>query len=694
MNYLDNLNNQQKEAVLHLDGPCLVMAGAGSGKTRVLTHRIVNLINNGVYSNNILAITFTNKAANEMKERINKLIPDNRCFIGTFHAIGLRILKENLSYLNLGNHLTILDSDDVLTVIKKIMKENNIDTKSYAPSYIRNRISFIKNEMLNDSEINRFFNTDAEKVAVKIYYEYENLIHKNGSVDFDDLLTMPVKLFQNNKTILQYYQDKFEYILIDEYQDTNEVQYKFAKLLASKHHNIFVVGDVDQSIYGFRQANYKNILNFEKDYQDAKVILLEENYRSTQNILNVANSIIKNNKERKEKKLWSSIDNQNKVVYFRSYDERHEITLVVEKIKQLLAKGYRENEMAILYRTNAQSRIVEEMLLKYSLPYKVVGSYYFYARKEIKDLISYLRLIQNPNDDISLRRVINVPKRKIGPKAVENLENMAKLANSSMFEAIDSGKELEFKKIILNLQESYKDLSLSELIDKVLENTGIVSEYKNEKSLEADIKIENLMEFKSIAAFFEKNTGSVSLDDFLEEITLVSDMALHQEKDDCITLMTIHSAKGLEFKIVFLIGMEEGIFPHINSIMENNIEEERRLCYVGITRACEYLFLSNAKRRMLFGKESINPPSRFINEIDENLLDIESNIKEEKKIDKNDFYNNDEVTEQINKGDLIHHEMYGNGVVIEMNGSLITVAFKNNVGIKKLFKNHKSIKKI
>ena len=690
---LTNLNKQQKEAVMHKDGPCLVMAGAGSGKTKVLTSRIAYLIESEIPSYNILAITFTNKAAKEMKERVNKIIPDNNCFIGTFHSLGLKIIRENLEEINYKRNLSILDSDDILSLIKKIMKEENIDSKEYSPYFIRNKISFIKNEMLTKEEITKFLTSPPEKIAIKVYNKYEEILKKNNSVDFDDLLILPVKIFQRNNDILKHYQNLYKYILIDEYQDTNEVQYKFAKYLASNHQNIFVVGDADQSIYAFRNANYKNILNFEKDYKNTKVILLEENYRSTKPILDVANCVIKNNIERKEKKLWSKKEEGPKVKYIRSYDEKHEIKCVIDEAKRLHDKGISYDEMAVLYRTNAQGRIAEEMFLSSNISYKIVGSYYFYARKEIKDLICYLKLILNTDDDIALRRIINVPKRKIGPKSIENLEKEAESEKVSMFDAIKTGKELEFKNLINELKNDSEDLSLSELIDEVLEKSGLIDEYKNDNSLESDIKIENLREFKSIAVSFEEETGSVLLEDFLESIALISDMS-ERKKDiaDSITLMTLHSAKGLEFRVVFLIGLEEGIFPHINSIMENNIEEERRLMYVGITRACEYLYLTNAKRRMLYGKDCINAPSRFIKEIDNDLLEVDNeNIFEEKKLDIKEVYSKD--NNEIKCGDIINHEKYGKGVVVDDDKGMITVAFNKNIGIKKLLKNHKSIVK-
>lgn len=694
MNYLTNLNDKQREAVEHIDGPCLVIAGAGSGKTKVLTTRIANLIAQGIPSYNILAITFTNKAAHEMKERLEKLVPDNQAFVGTFHSFGVRIIRENAPLLGLDRNFSILDSDDVLSIIKKILKDNGYDTKNNPPSYIRNRISTIKNDMLTDDEINNTLRTPQDKIAIEVYYQYMDVLRKNNSVDFDDLLRLPVKLFTEHKDVLADYQEKYRYILIDEYQDTNEVQYKLSKLLARKYQNIFIVGDPDQSIYMFRGANFRNILNFEKDYKNAKVIPLEENYRSTTSILDTANSVIKNNKERKEKKLWSSKGEGSKVKYLRAYDGKHEINLVLDEIKRLLEQGYEKKNISVLYRTNAQARLVEEMFLKANVPYKVVGSYYFYSRKEIKDLICYLRLILNNNDEISLRRVINVPKRGIGPSTIQKLENVAQEKNISIFEAIESGREKEFKDLILDLTQKSEDLTLTELIDLILDETNMKAEYENDKSLENELRLDNLEEFKSITKTFEERTGSVSLADFLEEISLIADVTEHKEDEDVVTLMTIHSAKGLEFEVVFLIGMEDGIFPHQNSFCEEGgLEEERRLCYVGITRAKEKLYISNAKRRILYGKDVMNPPSRFIKEIDPDLLDVENiNMFEEEKINKEELYKNEDV--DFKEGDVIMHMQYGRGVIIEVKGDFITVAFAKNFGIKKLLKNHKSITKI
>lgn len=693
MNMLDGLNKEQKEAVLHKEGPCLVLAGAGSGKTKVLTTRIANMINDGIYSGNILAITFTNKAAKEMRDRISNMVENNYAFVGTFHSFGLRVIRENTEKLGLTSNFTIIDSDDVSSVIKKIMKELDISTKEYSVSYIRNKISFIKNKMLSESEVDKYLNSPPEKVAVKVYREYEKVLKRNNAVDFDDLLKRPVELFMQNDDILDKYQEKYRYILIDEYQDTNEVQYKLVKLLASKYRNLFVVGDVNQSIYGFRWSNYKNILNFEKDYPDSKSITLNQNYRSTNTILNAANSVIKNNVERKEVNLYSTFGDGVKIKYFRGNDEKDEVKLVIDEIKKLLDEGYDYNDFAILYRTNAQSRNVEDAILKVNWPYRVVGSYYFYKRKEIKDLLCYLRLISNHQDDVSLERVINVPKRGIGDTSINNLRSLARDNNECMFKCLSKPKEVEFKKLILELTEDAKDLDLTELIDVVLEKSGMKEELEKEHTLEADIRLENLMEFKSITENYQKETGTVNLEDFLEDISIVADSSEHQTLDNAVTLMTMHAAKGLEFKVVFLIGMEEGIMPHSMSLNEESeLEEERRLCYVGITRAKERLYITNAKRRMLFGNTNMNPPSRFIAEIDSNLIEKEESKTENKVFNKTNFYEGERI--DYKHGEIVMHASFGKGVVVDNDERFVTVAFDKRFGIKKFLNNYQGLRRI
>ena len=695
---IDNLNDKQKEAVLYINGPMLVLAGAGSGKTKVLTNRIANLIDNGISPANILAITFTNKAAKEMKDRVFNLIGNDAYMIqiSTFHSLGLKILKENYEKLGYDKNFVVIDSDDALTVIKKIMKDMNLSPQYYNAKNIRNKISSAKNELM---DLQSFANLEYDKNIVKVYEKYLEKLKLNNSVDFDDLLILPIRLFREYPSVLESYQERYKYILIDEYQDTNECQYIFSKMLAKKYKNIFVVGDNDQAIYAFRGANYKNILNFEKDYPDCKTILLEENYRSTKTILNAANSVIKNNKLRKDKNLWSNNEEGELIKYIRTDGEKEEADYVAKEIKKLINEGVNPVDIAVLYRTNAQSRVMEEACLKNNIPYKIIGSFYFYNRKEIKDLICYLRLINNYKDDVSLLRVINVPKRKIGEKTIDNISNVALVNNSCLFDAINSGKELEFKNLILDLKEKCENLSLTEMVELVLDKSGIKQELENEKSLDSEIRLENLEEFKSITKNYEEEYGVISLDDFLNEISLVSDMSEHQDGNNKVSLMTVHSVKGLEFDDVFVIGMEEGIFPHYNAINEGTnsaIEEERRLCYVAITRAKKKLWLLNAKKRMLFGNTQVNPPSRFMDEIDSKYVDSEkrttSLVGSVKKIVKENMFNNDDT--DFNVGDMIHHTDYGNGIVTAVDKSIITVAFPHPFGIKKLMKKHKSISKV
>ncbi len=693
---IDYLNDKQKEAVLADDGPVLILAGAGSGKTSVLTTKIAYLIEEkGANPKNILAITFTNKAAREMKERIIKMVGSKAydMQISTFHSFGLRIIKENYEKLGYEKNFTIIDSDDSLTLIKKIMKELNIDTTRCNPKFIKNNISSCKNEMMSPSRYKSLAVDDVSEITYKVYEKYQEALKRNNSLDFDDLLTMPVMLFNKYKDVLDSYQELFKYVFIDEYQDTNEAQYTLSKMISAKYKNICVVGDEAQSIYSWRGANYKNILNFEKDYKDAKVILLEQNYRSTKMILNAANSVIKNNINKKDKNLWTLNEEGEKIKYIKANDEKDEASYVTKEIKELKNKGVNLDDIAVLYRTNAQSRTIEEGFLNSNIPYRIVGAFAFYSRKEIKDLLAYLKLIYNTKDDISLLRIINYPKRGIGSKTVDNLSMESVLNGTSIFDTIKSGKELEFKKQIEEMIDLSNNLSLTETIDMVLNKSGIKKELESERTLEADIRLENLNEFKSISKTFEEESGIASLEEFLNEVSLVSDVN-EQKNDDTskVTLMTIHAVKGLEFDYVFVIGMEENIFPHVNSSFEEEgLEEERRLCYVAITRAKKKLYLLNALRRTLFGKTSVNMPSRFISEIDDEYIDKPS-IKKEfvSKLDKTKMFNLDNG---LNVGDNVVHDSYGPGVVVMVDKSIATIAFKG-VGIKKLMKNHKSIKKV
>lgn len=692
---LNELNKEQLKAIKITKGPLLILAGAGSGKTRVLTTKIAYLIEQNIAKPyQILAITFTNKAAKEMVGRLKKLIGKiaNDLQVSTFHSFGLRIIKENYQLLGYSSNFVIMDSDDSISIIKKILKEFDLDSKLFNPNAIKSKISSAKNELILPKDYAKYAFSDFEKVVLKVYIRYEEMLKISNSVDFDDLQILPLKLFMEHPIILEKYQNKFRYIFIDEYQDTNKVQYLLSKMISKKHQNICVVGDNDQAIYSWRGANYQNILNFEKDYPNTQVILLEQNYRSTQNILKAANSVIINNKDRKDKKLWTTAEIGEQLTFYQAYDEKDEASYALQEIKQLIDKGIPKETIAILYRTNAQSRVVEEACLKENVPYRIVGNFYFYNRQEIKDLLAYLRLIHNEKDNISLLRVINTPRRGIGEKKITELINRANEKNQSIYEIIDSGKELLFKEMIESLKKIKDEITLTELIDKVLNASGLKEELIKTKTLEADIRLENLEEFKSITKSFEEREGLISLEDFLLEVSLVSDKSEYKDDYDRINLMTVHSVKGLEFDYVFIIGLEEGIFPHINSLMESSqLEEERRLCYVAITRARKKVYLINARRRMLYGRESVNPTSRFINEIDSSLIDM-PNYQEKTTIKKEDYLNKTE-TDYVT-GDLVYHETFGKGIVIEVSNTLVTVAFNQKNGVKKMIKNYKYMQKI
>lgn len=695
---LSLLNKEQKEAVLCTEGPLLILAGAGSGKTRVLTTKIAYLIEEcGISPYNILAITFTNKAAKEMRDRIYMQIGAKAkgAQISTFHSFGVRILTDHFEELGYQKNFVIMDSEDSTSIIKKILKNMDLDPKSYNPNAIRNQISNCKNEMMSYMDYEKFAIGDYEKVVYQVFKEYETTLKNNNSVDFDDLLLLPIKLFKEHNEILLEYQERFQYVLIDEYQDTNETQYILSKMICAKYKNICCVGDEDQSIYSFRGANYRNILNFEKDYPNAKVIKLEQNYRSTTTILDAANDVIKHNKDRKGKALWSNNGKGDLIDYYRAYNGIDEAQYVTREIKKLASSGVKYQDMAVLYRTNAQSHTVEEELLKDSIPYRIVGGVGFYSRKEIKDVLAYLRLIYNPKDNISLLRVINVPKRGIGNKTISNLIEKSNRENESIYNVITDGKEYAFKEMIEKLRVQSKDLTLTELVERVLEVSGIKKEYEEEKSLEADIRLENLEELKTVTRTFEEREGIVSLEDFLLEVSLVTDVNEYDQDPDKVSLMTVHSVKGLEYQYVFIVGLEEGLFPHMNSLLnESELEEERRLCYVAITRAKKKLFIVNARSRMIYGQESSNVPSRFINEINSDLINKQFEEKEaEVKINVDDkFYKDEEVDYKV--GDFVYHEVFGQGKVVDISGSIMSIAFKHPFGVKKLMKNHKSITKI
>ena len=695
---LDILNKEQKEAVLKTEGPLLILAGAGSGKTKVLTTKIAYLIEEcGISPYNILAITFTNKAAREMKDRVFSMIGSKakNAQISTFHSFGVRILTEYFDLLGYEKNFVIMDSDDSISIIKKILKNKELDPKSYSPSGIRNKISSCKNDMISFTDYEKYALGDYEQVVLEVYKEYEKTLKDNNAVDFDDLLLLPIKLFKEHKEVLEHFQERFQYVLIDEYQDTNEVQYILSKMICEKYKNICCVGDVDQSIYSFRGANYKNILNFEKDYPNASIIKLEQNYRSTTTILDAANDVIKNNKDRKEKNLWSTKGKGELISYYRAYNGIDEAQYVTKEIINLVEKGIEYKDIAVLYRTNAQSRTLEEEMLKDSIPYRIVGGVGFYSRREIKDVLAYLRLIHNSKDNISLLRIINVPKRGIGNKTISNLIEKANVENKSIYDVIDSGKELSFKEMIESLKKQSENLTLTDLVERILETTGIRSEYENEKTLDADIRLENLEELKTVTKTFEEREGVISLEDFLLEVSLVTDINEYQDDYNQVSLMTVHAVKGLEFPYVFIVGLEEGLFPHINSLLSSNeLEEERRLMYVAITRAKEKLYLVNARSRMLFGESTANVPSRFIKEINSDLIDklfVEKETNDVVEVEDK-FYKDDEI--DYNVGDFVYHEVFGQGKIIDIQKDIMSIAFKHPYGIKKLMKNHKSITKI
>lgn len=695
---LDTLNETQLEAVKTTDGPILILAGPGSGKTRVITYKIAYLLEeNKAKPWEILAITFTNKAAKEMKMRLENLIEEDikSMQISTFHSFGLRIIKENHEFFNLNKNFTILDETDSISVIKKIVKEMNLDEKQYNARSIKHKISSAKNELIDSKKYKIYARTLIDENIAKVYEKYQEKLLRSSTVDFDDLLMLPIELFKKNKEALEHYQNKYKYVFIDEYQDTNEAQYLLSKMISEKRNNICVVGDECQSIYSWRGANFKNILNFEKDYENAKVILLEQNYRSTKRIIEAANSVIKHNKEKKDKHLWTDNSEGSKIKYMRCYDEKDEVLNIINQIKHFKEEGIPYKEMVVLYRTNAQSQSIERGFLENTIPYKVVGSYAYFNRKEIKDLVAYLRLINNKDDDVSLLRAINAPKRGIGAKTIEKLEAQANENNKSLFDSIESGKELAFKNLILDINEKMRDKSFVEFIELVLDETGLRSEYELEKTVENEAKLENLEEFKSIAKNFEDYNPGATLEEFLIEISLISDVKETKDDDEVVTLMTMHAVKGLEFDVVFVTGLEEGLFPHNNSMHdESELEEERRIFYVAITRAKKVLYLTNARSRVLFGNVQCNQPSRFIEEI--NPDDVEKLFEENKttreiKINKKDNFNDEDL--ELKVGDHVEHNAYGSGIVVSIQKSVATIAFSNSVGIKKILTTYKGLKK-
>ncbi|KAB7705262.1 DNA helicase PcrA [Bacillus aerolatus] len=724
---LTGLNTEQQEAVKTTEGPLLIMAGAGSGKTRVLTHRIAYLmVEKGVNPYNILAITFTNKAAREMKDRIGRLLGGaaEEIWISTFHSMCVRILRRDIDRIGYNRNFTILDTTDQQSVIKGVLKEKNLDPKKFDPRGILAAISSAKNELIDPETFSRQQGSYMDQVVSEVYTEYQKRLKKNQALDFDDLIMITIQLFQRVPEVLEFYQRKFQYIHVDEYQDTNRAQYMLVKLLASRFQNLCVVGDSDQSVYGWRGADIANILSFEKDYPQSQAIFLEQNYRSTKRILQAANEVIQNNLNRKPKNLWTENADGRNITYFRGDNQQTEAQFVAGKIQELADSGKRKRaEMAILYRTNAQSRVIEEVLMKSNIDYTIVGGIKFYDRKEIKDLLAYLRLIANPADDISLQRVINVPKRGLGSTSLDKISRYAQDNDLTMYEALAeadfiglSGKAaktaIDFRRLIETYTQQQEYLSVSELVEEVLERSGYRDMLKAEKTIESQSRLENIEEFLSVTKNFEDNSEDKSLIAFLTDLALVADIdqiGKEEEVQDAVVLMTLHSAKGLEFPVVFLMGMEEGVFPHSRSLMdEGEMEEERRLAYVGITRAEEELYLTNAQMRTLYGRTNMNPVSRFISEIPADLID---DLAASQRVNTSFGLKTQPARRPVMRpqvktagsgadwkvGDKASHKKWGTGTVVSVKGSgdsvELDIAFPSPTGIKRLLAKFAPIEK-
>ena len=646
-NLIEGLNDKQKEAVLATEGPCLVIAGAGSGKTKVLTHKIAYLISEkNVKPYNILAITFTNKAASEMKQRVEKIVGDvaQEMWMGTFHSICVRILRRFIDRIGFDTSFLIFDTSDQKTVVKECLKALNIDDKTFSDRSVLSEISNAKNEMLIPKAYQAKYSGEFRKEKIGQVYElYQKRLRENNAIDFDDIINYTIDILSENPDVLQYYTEKFKYVLVDEYQDTNKAQFTLVTILASRYGNITVVGDNDQGIYSFRGADISNILNFEKDFPGTKIIKLEQNYRCTGNILKAANAVIKHNENKYEKKLWTENEEGSLPCLYQAEDEYDEANYVVKQIEHLKTEEYlKPKDFVILYRMNAQSRAIEDILRRENIPYKIVGGLKFYERKEIKDTIAYLRLIHNTSDNLSLKRIINEPKRGIGKTSLDKIQEISDRTGTSMYEIIKHAEEFDLNRVKANAEEfinliedlrlKKQELSISELLKEVLNKSGYTRALELENTVEAETRMQNLEEFLTVAIEFEEESADNTLPEFLESITLSSDVDEMQDEDNTVTLMTLHSAKGLEFPVVFLVGMEEGIFPGYKSIGEpKELEEERRLFYVGITRAKQFLHLTCAKHRTIFGSTSYNAVSRFIKEIPDNLLDgVVNNDQEEK----------------------------------------------------------------
>ena len=738
MSDLELLNREQQEAVLHVDGPLLILAGAGSGKTRVLTYRIAHLIDEcGVNPWNILAITFTNKAAGEMRERVDKIVGygSESIWVSTFHSTCVRILRRYIDRLGYDTNFTIYDTEDQKTVMKSVCQKLQLDSKLYKERMLLNVISHAKDEYISPNEFLLEAKGDfrQEKIA-QAYVEYQKELKKNNALDFDDLLVKTVELFQSCPDVLEYYQNRFRYIMVDEYQDTNTVQFKFISTLARQYRNLCVVGDDDQSIYKFRGANIRNILDFEKVFPDAKVVKLEQNYRSTQNILNAANGVIANNRGRKEKALWTENEQGEPILFQQFQNGYEEAEYVSGEISKKVRKGEAEyQDFAVLYRTNAQSRLFEEKFLYANIPYKIVGGVNFYSRKEIKDILAYLKTIDNGKDDLAVRRIINVPKRGIGNVTLAKVQAYADSRDISFFEALEEAGEIPglgkaalkiqpFVHLIHEMRLSLADMSMQDLIQAILDKTGYAEDLKNEDTDESEARLENIDEFINKAVTYEEGAEEPNLSGFLEEVALVADIDSVEDGDNRVLLMTLHSAKGLEFPYVFLAGMEDGLFPSYMSIAADDpteeIEEERRLCYVGITRAMKELTITCARCRMVRGETQYNNVSRFVREIPSELLARKSVMPREPKkpeVPQNTSYQKakeafrtktfDPQQFKVVKadkldytvGDQVSHVKFGKGTVLEIaeggRDYEVKVDFER-FGVKKMFASFAKLKKV
>lgn len=748
---LQGMNDKQAEAVLTTEGPLLVMAGAGSGKTRVLTHRVAYLIEEqGVNPWNILAITFTNKAAREMQERVGKLLGESArdIWVSTFHALCVRILRRDIDKLGYNRAFTIADTSEQRTLMKRICSELNVDTKKYDPRAILSAISNAKNAMQTATDyaaLNSHANNPLNQIVAKAYVLYQKELENSQALDFDDLIMKTIELFEKDPETLEYYQNKFHYIHVDEYQDTNDAQYQLVTLLAAKYKNLCVVGDADQSIYGWRGANMNNILNFERDYPEAHTVMLEQNYRSTQTILKAANEVIANNLVRKEKNLWTENGTGDKISYYRAQNEHDESQFVVSKIQAEISEhGYHYNDFAVLYRTNAQSRMIEETFMKSTVPYTMVGGHKFYDRKEIRDILAYLTLIVNPRDAMSFERVVNTPKRGIGPGSVDKLRQFANENGWSLLEAAQNvtlanaisarirAKIEDFGRLMADLTKEADYLTITELTDEILTKSGYLQMLKAENDLQAQTRQENLEEFKSVTQEYDQKHGEDEGDNRQKLMNFLSDLALVSDQDDVdeeapkVTLMTLHAAKGLEFPVIFLVGMEEGIFPLYRSLSnEKELEEERRLAYVGITRAKRKLYLTNAYSRMLYGRVQRNQPSQFVEEINDDLIKFENADSSSKAKSMNTPFakaaaqattfttqrrahglkhsaKQESTGTGADKkawkvGDKVQHKKWGQGMVVSVNGSgndmELDIAFPNE-GVKRLLAQFAPITKV